>query len=130
MKHIAVAFFGLGAMAAAAAAPPPAQAQFVDATTIPGQAPGATGNVAGGGFVEMFGGGDDRTFVDSVGGGGGGFGGPVTPPGRFARMAGTDGDGPRVEYMAPPPRAVGREARLNGGGGDATITYLPGRRRR
>jgi hypothetical protein len=126
MRRIAAVLFGLSVVGAAGAV----RAQFVDATTIPGQAPGATGNVAGGGFVEMFGGGDDRTFVDSVGGGGGGFGGPVTPPGRFARMAGTDGDGPRVKYVAPPPRAVGREARLNGGGDDATITYLPSTRRR
>jgi hypothetical protein len=45
--------------------------------------------------------------------------------GPLARFAGSDGDGPRIEYYAAPttPGRSGREAWLVGGGDDAQVVY-------
>ena len=120
MRRIVTALFGLSVMGAAGSG----QAQVVDATTIPGQAVGATGNVVGGGIAEMIGGGDDRLIVYSTGGAGGG-GTPPAQAGRLARLPGGDGDGPKVEYLVPLPRTMGREAAPVGGGDDAEVVYVP-----
>lgn len=122
----------LAALLALGTAAGTAQAQsYVDATTIPGQAPGATGNVVGGGVATMLGGGDDSVIVYSSGGAGAGGGGVVAQPGRLARLTGGAGDGPQVEYLAPAPAGRGRIAMLIGGGDDREVVYLgtarPGR---
>ncbi|MBX6372639.1 MAG: hypothetical protein IRZ13_00205 [Acetobacteraceae bacterium] len=115
----------LAALLALGTAAGTAQAQFyVDATTIPGQAPGATGNVVGGGVATMIGGGDDRVIVYSAGGAGAGGGAVVAQPGRLARLTGGAGDGPQVEYLAPAPAGRGRTAVLIGGGEDREVVYL------
>jgi hypothetical protein len=125
MRRIVVtALFGMGIMAATAAAAGAAQAQFVDSRTIPGQAVGELGNVVGGGIAEMIGGGDDRTIVYGMGGAGAGARPPVQA-GRLARLSGGDGDGQQVEYLAPPPRSLGREAALVGGGDTGEVVYVP-----
>ena len=100
-----------------------AQAQFVDATTFPGQAPGANGpsnSVVGGGIATMFGGGDDRVIIYSTG-----EVGAAAQPRRSARLLGGSGDGPQVEYLAPSPTTLGRNARLVGGSDTEVVRLSP-----
>jgi hypothetical protein len=95
------------------------------------QAPDTNGRISGGGAVlggglaaTIVGGGDDVVIVYAgPGAGGGGMG--WSQAGRSARFAGSDGDGPRIEYDAPPttPGRSGREAWLVGGGDDAQVVY-------
>ena len=68
------ALLAIGTAAAAAGA---AQAHTVDATSIPGQAAGATGNVVGKGIATLSGGGDDRVIEYGMGGAGSGSAGNV-----------------------------------------------------
>ena len=86
-----------------------------------GAAHAEAGNVVGGGGATITGGGDDMRITYSAGGAGGG--GVLAQSGRLARLAGTDGDGLQVEYLAPAPAGAGREARLVGGGEDAQVVY-------
>jgi len=91
-----------------------------------GSAAALGGNVVGGGYATLSGGGDNATVTYSTGGAGGG----MTfheQAGRAARFAGTQGDGPTVEYTAPADTNPGREAWLLGGGDNAEVVY--GRRR-
>lgn len=108
-----------------------AQAHSVDATTIPGQAPGATVNVVGSGIAMISGGGDDQVIDYAVGGAGSGSAGPSGQPARLARFAGNDGDGPQVQYLEPAPVGGGRVAVMIGGGEDRAVVYVdparPGR---
>ena len=85
------------------------------------------GNVVGGGAATIAGGGDNMAITYSTGGAGGGGGILLSQPGRLARFAGGHGDGQMVEYLAPAPAGVGREAWLLGGGDNAEVVY--GRRR-
>ena len=80
------------------------------------------GNIVGGGIASLHGGGDDATVTYSAGGAGGGMTFHAQP-GRAARFAGTDGDGPVVQYSAPADTNPGREAWLVGGGDDAQVVY-------
>ena len=80
------------------------------------------GNVVGGGTATLSGGGDDATITYSAGGAGGGMAFHAQS-GRAARFAGTDGDGPAVQYSAPADTNPGREAWLLGGGGGAEVVY-------
>jgi hypothetical protein len=111
--------FGLSAALATAAA----AAQGV-VTDIRGHVPGYVGNVVGGGVATLEGGGDDLVIVRGGGGAGGGGAGRAQR-GRFARMAGGDGDGQQVEYLDRSQAGMGRAARLLGGGEDAEVVYLP-----
>jgi hypothetical protein len=81
------------------------------------------GNIVGGGDASISGGGDNLTVTYNTGGAGDG-GGVLSQPGRFARFAGNDGDGPRVEYLSPAPTNPGREAWLLGGGDNAEVVYV------
>ena len=83
----------------------------------------AAGNVVGGGTATMAGGGDNTTVTYSAGGAGGGMT-FHSQSGRAARFAGTDGDGPVVQYAAPADTNPGREAWLLGGGEDAQVVYI------
>ncbi len=121
---------GLAAALATAAAAGPARAQAF----MPGDTPALAGNVVGGGAGATIFGGDDMAITYSAAGAGAG-GGAFAQAGRLARFAGTDGDGPRVEYSAPVPPAIpgggtGREAWLVGGGDDAQVVYASPHRRR
>jgi hypothetical protein len=116
MKRIALASLLTFALAAGAA-----QAQGTDATGIPGQAPGATGNVVGGRAATMAGGGEDRVIAYSTGGAGGRA--SLEQFGRLTSFAGTDGDGPRWDDAAPAFGGAGREAWLIGGGENARLVY-------
>ena len=84
------AFASLFALALAAGA---AQAQ----APRDGSAAALDGNVVGGGIATLSGGGDDATITYSAGGAGGGMT-FHSQAGRAARFAGTDGDGPVVQY--------------------------------
>ena len=81
----------------------------------------------GGGSATLSGGGDDMTITYSAGGAGGGMA-FHSQSGRAARFAGTDGDGPVVEYSAPADTNPGREAWLLGGGDNAEAVYTLPRR--
>lgn len=85
------------------------------------------GSVVGGGAAALLGGGDDMVILYSPGGAGGGGGIDYAQPGRTARFATTDGDGPQVEYpdAAPAGARSGREAWLIGGGDNAEVVYAP-----
>ena len=84
----------------------------------------AAGNVLGGGVATLSGGGDNSTLTYSTGGAGGGGGVLLSQPGRFARFAGSHGDGQVVEYLAAEvPADPGREAWLLGGGDNAEVVY-------
>ena len=90
-----------------------------------GSAAALDGNIVGGGYASLSGGGDNATVAYSTSGAGG-----MTfhaQPGRAARFAATQGDGPAVEYTAPADTNPGREALLLGGGDNAEVVY--GRRR-
>jgi hypothetical protein len=82
------------------------------------------GNVVGGGFAMLQGGGDNMTITYGAGGGGSGRGDPVQS-GRFARLNSGMGAGPEVEYAEPSPTGGGREAWLTGGGDEAQVIYAP-----
>ncbi|HYI83790.1 MAG TPA: hypothetical protein VEX11_11340 [Acetobacteraceae bacterium] len=81
------------------------------------------GNIVGGGDATISGGGDNLTITYNTGGAGDG-GGVMSQPGRFARFAGSHGDGPMVEYSSPAPTNLGREAWLMGGGDNAEVVYV------
>ena len=88
----------------------------------------AAGNVLGGGVATLSGGGDNSTLTYSTGGAGGGGGVLLSQPGRFARFAGSHGDGQVVEYLAAAASAdPGREAWMVGGGDNAEVVYGPRR---
>ncbi len=87
-----------------------------------GSAAALDGNVVGGGIATFSGGGDDATITYSAGGAGGGMA-FHSQAGRAARFAGTDGDGPAVQYSAPADTNPGREAWLLGGGDNAEVVY-------
>ena len=91
-----------------------------------GGAAALDGNVVGGGVATLSGGGDNATVTYSAGGAGGGMA-FHSQPGWAARFAGTQGDGPAVEYPAPADTNPGREAWQLGGGDNAEVVY--GRRR-
>ena len=110
------AFASLFALALAAGA---AQAQ----APRNGTAAALDGNVVGGGVATLSGGGDDATVTYSAGGAGGGMAFHAQP-GRAARFAGSDGDGPIVRYSAPADTNPGREAWLLGGGDNAEVVYI------
>lgn len=88
-----------------------------------GTAAALDGNVVGGGVATLSGGGDDATITYSAGGAGGGMAFHAQP-GRAARFAGSDGDGPVVRYSAPVDTNPGREAWLLGGGDNAEVVYI------
>ena len=114
MIRSSTAFASLAALALAAGA---AQAQAPrDGSSV------VAGNVVGGGIATLSGGGDDATITYSAGGAGGGMAFHAQP-GRAARFAGTDGDGPVVQYSAPADTNPGREAWLLGGGDNAEVVY-------
>ena len=75
-----------------------------------------------GGSATIMGGGDNLTITYSPGGAGGGMT-FHSQSGRLARFAGTDGDGPVVQYAAPADTNPGREAWLLGGGDNAEVVY-------
>ena len=77
----------------------------------------------GGGSATLSGGGDDATITYSTGGAGGGMT-FHTQAGRAAGFAGSDGDGPVVQYSAPADTNPGREAWLLGGGDNAEVVYV------
>jgi hypothetical protein len=87
-----------------------------------GSATALAGNVVGGGVATLSGGGDNATVTYSTGGAGGGMT-FHSQAGRAARFAGTQGDGPVVEYTAPADTNPGREAWLLGGGDNAEVVY-------
>jgi hypothetical protein len=87
-----------------------------------GSAAALAGNVVGGGVATLSGGGDNATVTYSTGGAGGGMT-FHSQAGRAARFAGTQGDGPVVEYSAPADTNPGREAWLLGGGDNAEVVY-------
>jgi hypothetical protein len=87
-----------------------------------GSAAALAGNVVGGGVATLSGGGDNATVTYSTGGAGGGMT-FHSQAGRAARFAGTQGDGPVVEYTAPADTNPGREAWLLGGGDNAEVVY-------
>jgi hypothetical protein len=81
------------------------------------------GNIVGGGSGTITGGGDDAQITYSMVGAGGG-GGLIVQLGRLAAFAGSDGDGPRLNYGAPPDGNPGGEARMIGGGDDTQVVYV------
>jgi hypothetical protein len=116
MIRSSTAFASLFALALAAGA---AQAQ----APRDGSAAALDGNVVGGGIATLSGGGDDATVTYSAGGAGGGMTFHAQS-GRAARFAGSDGDGPMVQYSAPADTNPGREAWLIGGGDNAEVVYI------
>ncbi len=116
-KRSTAAFASLFALALAAGA---AQAQAQ--APRDGGAAALEGNVVGGGVATITGGGDNATVTYSPGGAGGGMAFHAQA-GRSARFAGTQGDGPQVQYAAPPDTNPGREAWLLGGGDNAEVVY-------
>ena len=115
MTKRTAAFASLFALALAAGA---AQAQ----APLDGSTAALSGNVVGGGVATLSGGGDNATVSYSAGGAGGGMTFHAQR-GRAARFAGTQGDGPAVEYTAPADTNPGREAWLLGGGDNAEVVY-------
>src|SRR3712207_3372144 len=112
-KHTALAsLFALALSAGAAQAQAPRD----------GSAAAPDGNVVGGGVATLSGGGDNATVTYSAGGAGGGMTFHAQP-GRAARFAGSQGDGPQVEYEPPADTNPGREAWLLGGGDNAEVVY-------
>ena len=116
MTRSSTAFASLALLAALAAAPLAARAA-------------EAGNVVGGGSATISGGGDDMRITYSAGGAGGG-GGVLSQSGRFARFAGTHGDGLLVEYFTAGTAGTGREAWLTGGGDNAEVAYASPHQRR
>ena len=110
-------FFALALAAGAAQAQAPRD----------GSAAALDGNVVGGGVATLSGGGDNATVTYSTGGAGGGMTFHAQP-GRAARFAGTQGDGPAVEYGPPADTNPGREAWLLGGGDNTEVVYTRPRR--
>ena len=88
-----------------------------------GAAHAEAGNIVGGGGATISGGGDNMAITYSTGGAGGGST-VHTQSGRLAGFTGSHGDGQLVEYLAPAPAEVGREAWLVGGGDDAKVVYV------
>ena len=97
---------------------------------LPGEAmpSGNAGNIVGGGFATITGGGDETTIVYGSTGAGAGAG-VAAQPGRVARIVGNDGDGPQIEYLTPAPAQRGREAWLLGGGDEGRVVYESPHRR-
>jgi hypothetical protein len=123
-KTIFASFLAIGIAGAA-------QAQAPSTFSITDHAPGQqVGNFMGGGTcAELQGGGDDLVIrYNQPGAGGGGVG--WEQPGRFARFAGTHGDGLLVEYFTPGPAGTGREAWLTCGGDNAEVAYASPYQRR
>ena len=116
MTKRTAAFASLFALALAATGAAQAQAPR------DGSAAALEGNVVGGGVATVTGGGDNATVTYSAGGAGGGMT-FHSQPGRAARFAATQGDGPVVEYAAPADTNPGREAWLLGGGDNAQVVY-------
>ncbi len=116
MTRSSTAFASLFALALAAGA---AQAQ----APRDGTAAALDGKVVGGGIATLSGGGDDATITYSTGGAGGGMT-FHSQSGRLAHFAGTQGDGPVVQYSAPANTNPGREAWLLGGGDNAEVVYI------
>jgi len=87
------------------------------------------GNIVGGGSATLTGGGDNAQITYSLGGAGGSSASPVQA-GRSVTFAGTDGDGPRWSYGAPPDGNPGREAWMIGGGDNAEVVYVSPTQRR
>ncbi len=119
MKRIALASLFTLAISVGAA-----QAYGVDASTIPGQGPGATGHVAGGGGAVISGGGDNAVIVYSTGGAGGG--GVWTQVPRIAALTNGKlgaGSGFTGGEYTEPERARGREAWIVGGGDNTEVLY-------
>ena len=116
MTRSSTAFASLFALALAAGA---ALAQ----APRDGSAAALDGNVVGGGIATLSGGGEDATITYSTGGAGGGMA-FHSQSGRAARFAGSDGDGPVVQYSAPADTNPGREAWLLGGGDNAEVVYI------
>ncbi len=116
MTKRTAAFASLFALALAAGGAAQAQAP------LDGGAAALEGNVVGGGTATITGGGDNTTITYSAGGAGGGMAFHAQP-GRAARFAGTQGDGPQVEYGPPADANPGREAWLLGGGDNAEVVY-------
>jgi hypothetical protein len=96
-----------------------AQAQAPDTT---GHVPGGGSIVGGGRGATILGGGDNSIILYSQSGAGGGGAG-WAQAGRIARFGSPHGDGPQIEYVAPAPAGMGREARLIGGGDNAEVVY-------
>ena len=120
MKRIAFASLFTVALAAGAA-----QVQGIDATSIPGQAPGAVGHVVGGGVATMIGGGDNTTILYTTGGAGAGGGLRTQVPRMAIPTNGSLGAGSGFtggEYIEP-ERATGREAWMVGGGDNTEVVY-------
>ena len=116
-------FASLIVLGAAAAGAARAQAP------LDGTAAALAGNVVGGGVATLSSGGDNATVTYNSGGAGGGGGMAFhSQPGRAARFAGTQGDGPAVEYGPPADANPGREAWLLGGGDNAEVVYSRPRR--
>jgi hypothetical protein len=86
------------------------------------------GNVVGGGFATIIGGGDEMTIVYSPAGAGAGTG-VAAQPGRVARIVRNDGGRPQIENVTPAPAQRGREAWLLGGGDGARVVYASPHRR-
>jgi len=103
------AFASFAILAALAASPLAARAE--------------AGNVVGGGSATIAGGGDDMRITYNTSGAGGGGAALHSQSDRLSRFAGSHGDGPLVEYLAPAPADTGREARLLGGGDNAEVVY-------
>jgi len=101
-----------------------AHSHGIDATSIPGQAPGAAGHVAGGGSAVMSGGGENITITYSTSGAGGGSGLRTQVPRMTAVTNGKVGAGSALtpEYTEA-ERAPGREAWIVGGGDNAEVVY-------
>jgi hypothetical protein len=83
----------------------------------------SNGNVVGGGGATITGGGDNTQITYSMVAAGAGSG-LIVQLGRLAAFAGSDGDGPRLNYGAPPDGNPGREAWMIGGGDDTHVVYV------
>jgi len=120
MKRIALAKLFTQAISAGTA-----QAYGIDASTIPGQAPGAFGHVAGGGGAVLSGGGDNAVITYSTGGAGGG--GLWTQVPRMSALANGKlgaGSGFTGGEYTEPEAARGREAWISGGGDNTEVLYF------
>jgi len=116
--------FAFAAILATGLAAGTAQAQGIGAADIPGQAPGAVGNVMGGGGATIIGGGDDMVIIQSSGGAGAGAGRTFAQVPRLAQALNTATDGISVEYLEPERAPAGHEAWLTGGGDNAEVLYV------
>ena len=109
------AYATIAVLAAAVAFPSGAQAQAQGAREA--------GNIAGGGFAAMTGGGDNTTIIYSTTGAGQG-GGFRTQAGWNSQFLNTDGDGLQVGYLGARPPGAGRHALMTGGGDNVQVIYI------